>query len=165
MCVRKHRAPNGALRPTGTARCMDRQGTCQKAPSAKRCIKTRFQRVPQLNRRHKVRKHRAPNGALRRCGAELIAVHRFAGQKAPSAKRCIKTRQTRARNSSATTPVRKHRAPKGTLRPCTAGRSPTGSHNARKHRAPNGVLRPPAWGRTNRATASASESTERQTVH
>ena len=67
----------------------------QKAPSAKRCIKTgQGKRIPAPER-STVRKHRAPNGALRpnRVGmfSDLIQ-----GQKAPSAKRCIKTSPTRA---------------------------------------------------------------------
>ena len=36
--VRKHRAPNGALRPDVREEGLDTAG--QKAPSAKRCIKT-----------------------------------------------------------------------------------------------------------------------------
>ena len=139
--VRKHRAPKGALRPTGrayrTCRC-DRvrkhrapKGAlrqyeectrnaairhCQKAPSAKRCIKTAHlsllgdfrhdlrQKAPNAKRCIKtlvnhgpvnlvvqVRKHRAPKGALR----QVISTESVQGprscQKAPSAKRCIKT--------------------------------------------------------------------------
>ena len=71
----------------GHRRC-DTPGS-QKAPSAKRCIKT-SNRAPEFPREPKVRKHRAPKGALRpnRVGmfSDLIQ-----GQKAPSAKRCIKT--------------------------------------------------------------------------
>ena len=60
----------------------------QKAPSAKRCIKT-FRGLLVQNRRVQVRKHRAPNGALR------LAQGRLAGDFVP---------------------VRKHRAPNGALR-------------------------------------------------
>ena len=38
--VRKHRAPKGALRPVDKAVEAARTDLCQKAPSAKRCIKT-----------------------------------------------------------------------------------------------------------------------------
>ena len=40
----------------------------QKAPSAKRCIKTERLRTPLRREAFRVRKHRAPNGALRRSG-------------------------------------------------------------------------------------------------
>ena len=64
----------------------------QKAPSAKRCIKT----IPPLcviaHTPTLVRKHRAPNGALRRHRHHTtIRIARERRQKAPSAKRCIKT--------------------------------------------------------------------------
>ena len=39
--VRKHRAPKGALRQRVAASLQGPGSTCQKAPSAKRCIKTR----------------------------------------------------------------------------------------------------------------------------
>ena len=39
-CVRKHRAPYGALRPTDTDENEPVVEACQKAPSAIRCIKT-----------------------------------------------------------------------------------------------------------------------------
>ena len=88
----------------------------QKAPSAKRCIKTSergvlsprspgSQKAPSAKRRiktfllaclnpvnlHKVRKHRAPKGALRRSGVGTGLGSGVGDQKAPSAKRCIKT--------------------------------------------------------------------------
>ena len=68
MCVRKYRAPNGALRPsihlTGelTIRCS------QKAASAKRCIKTPGYGSTDAYCPGEVRKQRAPKGALRRVG-------------------------------------------------------------------------------------------------
>ena len=65
--VRKHRAPKGALRHTPSVEQFD-HSSCQKAPSAKRCIKTVQNHLPG-----KIRKR--PR------------------QKAPSAKRCIKTAQ------------------------------------------------------------------------
>ena len=65
----------------------------QKAPSAKRCIKTHGQAWRQPCRLPWVRKHRAPNGALRRHKTVIRTILRES-QKAPSAKRCIKTRHT-----------------------------------------------------------------------
>ena len=64
MCVRKHRAPKGALR-------LDREGLACPLPE--------------------VRKHRAPKGALRLMAYLTPSSESFSGQKAPSAKRCIKT--------------------------------------------------------------------------
>ena len=64
---------------------------CQKAPSAKRCIKTYD---------------------CWGCGVWFGV-----GQKAPSAKRCIKTRETTVVAHADGRFVRKHRAPKGALRP------------------------------------------------
>ena len=133
----------------------------QKAPSAKRCIKTIQGSVPlHINNRQSestehqtvhyvillnpleavlllVRKHRAPKGALRR---EVFVAHMptFLIQKAPSAKRCIKT-----------LPVGCHRH---------------GMECVRKHRAPNGALRPGSSRRRSLASVR-SESTERQKVH
>ena len=137
--VRKHRAPKGALRrmvgrfrplrvvsrqkSPSAKRCiktrmLDRQNSdraSQKAPSAKRCIKTRCTGARGLCS-YRVRKHRAPKGALRRScwlvlsvGGGPVRKHRApkgalrplrlwgpccamgGSQKAPSAKRCIKT--------------------------------------------------------------------------
>ena len=90
----------------------------QKATSAKRCIKTPVPRqdghvfVPSESTEHQkvhqdqnflavcyevreVRKHRAPNGALRH-RQDGLAARVIGGQKAPSAKRCIKTFATSA---------------------------------------------------------------------
>ena len=94
--VRKHRAPKGALRYLGyvTVRVNVRFG--QKAPSTKRCIKTREGRALHgLSRQ--VRKHRAPNGALRHDASVVGVNNANASQKAPSAKRCIKTLKTELR--------------------------------------------------------------------
>ena len=73
----------------GHRRC-DTPGS-QKAPSAKRCIKT-SNRAPEFPREPKVRKHRAPKGALRSLPGRVDTV--LVSQKAPSAKRCIKTLST-----------------------------------------------------------------------
>ena len=87
--VRKHRAPKGALRRLEGVNLPFCAGVGQKAPSAKRCIKT-CDCLAMCSALLCVRKHRAPNGALRR--AVFICFQRFlACQKAPSAKRCIKT--------------------------------------------------------------------------
>ena len=115
--VRKHRAPNGALR-RGRGVCLlgceyPRQkspgakwciktaqqgsfflpycGACQKAPSAKRCIKTGCD-GSRTRECWFVRKHRAPNGALRLTDTVFPALKNAISQKAPSAKRCIKTK-------------------------------------------------------------------------
>ena len=108
----------------------------QKAPSAKRCIKTKLVDENDV-RLNLVRKHRAPKGALRpvKAGSNLIDV---AGQKAPSAKRCIKTTDHLV-SQAANLRVRKHRAPKGALRQDQPVSNLTG--------------------------CLLSESTERQTVH
>ena len=87
--------------------------TRQKAPSAKRCIKT-VQGLVHRHLVHYVRKHRAPKGALRRAQTPSRTCSRAARQKAPSAKRCIKTRGHRLLVLASL--VRKHRAPKGALR-------------------------------------------------
>ena len=90
--VRKHRAPKGALRLSTLLKTRARRSASQKAPSAKRCIKT-----PEPSQ---------PTGP-----------HRSVGQKAPSAKRCIKTLNELRVQDLQTSTVRKHRAPKGALRP------------------------------------------------
>ena len=114
--VRKHRAPKGALRQGCLESVRNRTTPGQKAPSAKRCIKTalsgprdsrsahvRKRRAPKgalrpglpewsgAYSRAYVRKHRAPKGALRRERATPMRRSYSACQKAPSAKRCIKT--------------------------------------------------------------------------
>ena len=86
-----------------------------------------------------VRKHRAPKGALRLHIPWFITVPLSAGQKAPSAKRCIKTPWQELVLDAAMGEVRKHRAPKGALR--------------------QGGSYPP------NLMVSESESTERQKVH
>ena len=141
----------------------DANGLGQKAPSAKRCIKTDcLNRLPGSKgtvRKHRapkgalrpsqppssqpiprVRKHRAPKGALRPRFLPRYACA-YLRQKAPSAIRCIKTLSSR---------------PHGGL-----------SGNVRKHRAPNGALRqwPPSCCFVVDMDYPASESTERQKVH
>ena len=137
--VRKHRAPKGALRHSKTIILRPVLKVRQKAPSAKRCIKT--METPSANRQTTL------------------------SQKAPSAKRCIKTgcssplRSTRRR-------VRKHRAPKGALRPgATPFPRPTSPLSVRKHRAPKGALRRSSNEERTRRSVRRSESTERQKVH
>ena len=135
---------------------------CQKAPSTKRRIKTSSSTQPNVNMSGLVRKHRAPKGALRLGFGVVLGVglgdvrkHRapkgalrlslffcmantLRRQKAPSAKRCIKTRLSRSSLRSRRS-VRKHRAPKGALRHLV--------HRRTHHGHP------------------VSESTERQKVH
>ena len=164
--------------------------TRQKAPSAKRCIKTLGCRGLEGVGVCLVRKHRAPKGALRRFNVRPHTVSACEGQKAPSAKRCIKTwgagtfrrggsecvRKHRAPKGAlgplahgvAEIPgergVRKHRAPKGALRHFRRGRQGLGGYVVRKHRAPKGALRHRSrhWLQT---SFHMSESTERQKVH
>ena len=112
--VRKHRAPKGALRRRKHALDSVAAAYCQKAPSAKRCIKTKNHSSSGYVV-HYVRKHRAPKGALRRRSVVSITFSIMMGQKAPSAKRCIKTTTT-CRECNSVEQVRKHRAPKGALR-------------------------------------------------
>ena len=64
--VRKHRAPKGALRLIYAARGQLLCERRQKAPSAKRCIKTCSFMPSRHTENTSVRKHRAPKGALRR---------------------------------------------------------------------------------------------------
>ena len=87
-----------------------------------------------------VRKHRAPKGALRRLHWRHVTRALSMGQKAPSAKRCIKTAGIVVRGPPAEA-VRKHRAPKGALRLDTAVGEHIGITDVRKHRAPKGALR------------------------
>ena len=62
-------------------------------------------------------------------------------QKAPSAKRCIKTRSPGKRLGCTQDPVRKHRAPKGALRQEGDSSGDQAVSGVRKHRAPKGALR------------------------
>ena len=87
--VRKHRAPKGALRLTLPF-------------TGFHPVRVRKQRAPKdaLRQQHplvlrpaqfRVRKHRAPKGALRLVREHRVSIKVHASQKAPSAKRCIKT--------------------------------------------------------------------------
>ena len=108
----------------------------QKAPSAKRCIKTtlRSWTSPSFSL---VTKHRAPKGCIK-TEAGRWSCRKLWRQKAPSAKRCIKTTPL-PRGSFPLAFVRKHRAPTGALRHCR-------------------ICRPVI-------NLDESESTERQKVH
>ena len=142
-----------------------RQNWCQKAPSAKWCIKTMlilgagtvifrfvrkhrapkgalrlFQTSTDFDNAVLVRKHRAPKGALRH-SRTFFKTFEVASQKAPSAKRCIKTPR-HGLSKHQTHQVRKHRAPKGALRP-RLSELRTLLSEVRKHRAPKGALRLP----------------------
>ena len=140
IVVRKHRVPKGALRLVLTVDILqdidvesestERQkvhydsllgtfteyhASCQKTPSAKRCIKTSY--------------------------SPVLPVHVPGSQKAPSAKRCIMTPYW-VPSPSTTHHVRKHRAPKGALRLAIRQSFQYTFLVVRKHRAPKGALRP-----------------------
>ena len=111
--VRKHRAPKGALRHRlddagGNHRCRVKKHRAPKGALRPTTPKTRSQ--PSC-----VRKHRAPKGALR-LEITLEITCQTPGQKAPSAKRCIKTPLCGWLGCVLCLQVRKHRAPKGALR-------------------------------------------------
>ena len=161
----------------------------QKASSAKECIKT--QRLGgRRGRRFLVREHRAPKGALRLVKSGVAASLSTDGQKAPSAKRCIKTVDQRQMAEPGSQPVRKHRAPKGALRPVqdlhlrcglvTCQKAPsakrcikTSERGVLSPRSPGSQKAPSAkrciktfrCGHRARLRGWRSESTERQKVH
>ena len=136
----------------------------QKAPSAKRCIKT-GQVFSHLGRNLcEVRKHRAPKGALRLAADGGVYMFLPDGQKAPSAKRCIKTGQVFSHLGRNLCEVRKHRAPKGALRQREPRPSGGSGFPVRKHRAPKGALRLIDV-LTGVVDPDVSENTERQKVH
>ena len=86
------------------------------------------------------------------------------GQKAPSAKRRIKTGlQTRMRIFR--TRVRRHRAPKGALRHPDVIAVERSVLSVRKHRAPKGALRLGDNGKIEGVDPREPESTERQKAH
>ena len=161
----------------------------QKAPSAKRCIKTSslsFLRVSIFG----VRKHRAPKGALRR-GVTAVKVTRVqTSQKAPSAKRCIKTwprpglpRDTRAHRQKAPsakrcikTSTRRRRASRSlrgqkapSAKRCikTAPMDQRHPMGRRSQKAPSAkrCIKTVTAHTTINTSTSTSESTERQKVH
>ena len=109
---------------------------CQKAPSARRRIKT--------GRRNTfgvivdVRKHRAPKGALRLSQATTGSLL-DEGQKAPSTKRCIKTIISSFPGGPVEPYVRKHRTPKGALRQADLAVQLDLVGSVRKQRAPKGL--------------------------
>ena len=135
--VRKHRAPKGALR-----------------------LEKHFSSVQD---EILVRKHRAPNGALRRGRGVCLLGCEYPRQKAPGAKWCIKTAQQGSFFSSLLWGrVRKHRAPKGALRPCYHPHLLTNYKLSQK--APSAKRCIKTWGEPplRSACLSESESTERQ---
>ena len=161
-----HKAPS-AKRCIKTQYDRQPSRTCclrQKAPSAKRCIKTT---VPSAGRQWpiRVRKHRAPKGALRPRANATDKDFATLCQKAPSAKRCIKTPRSCRTRQSCTSSVRKHRAPKGALRPMRS--EDNVARPLMSQKAPSAKRSIMTIGRIlNSATCSAvSESTERQKVH
>ena len=155
--VRKHPAPQGALRRVDGDECLGAHGQKApnttrrikthpahagidpvyhpKAPSTRRCIKT----MPHQSERRSSRRQKAPS--TRRCIKTSLIWRpsmRFWGQKAPSTTRCIKT--CRPGGRTARRSVRKHPAPQGALRHelVDAGLNSL----VRKHPAPEGALRP-----------------------
>ena len=135
----------------------------QKAPSAKRCIKTRIEKVIRPLK-EPVRKHRAPKGALRQGDFALSEPLVVESQKAPSAKRCIKT-VCCVSHCGFTFCVRKHRAPKGALRrPRRRRGTPTAPSRQKAPSAKRCIKTVCKRTRTGR-TPWGSESTERQKVH
>ena len=171
-----------------TTKTVDIDGLGQKAPSAKRCIKTARSGGTIAGARLSVRKHRAPKGALRLKYSPLHLTPSEIRQKAPSAKRCIKTQNdlsvdvlihARQKAPSAKRCIKtgegvgiwspentRQKAPSAKrcikTRPLsTPAFTPP---SVRKHRAPKGALRPKSDARK-AAARERSESTERQKVH
>ena len=115
FCVRKHRAPKGALRPVNGNFDGSFFGVVRKHRAPKGALRlvgfhsrnsfvkyVRKHRAPKGALRHPdrgqrrrrlqlVRKHRAPKGALRPEQQTVVYQTPDERQKAPSAKRCIKT--------------------------------------------------------------------------
>ena len=86
-----------------------------------------------------VRKHPAPEGALRHLSDTLAHVVSL-GQKAPSTRRCIKTILSLI--EVLLLHVRKHPAPQGALRPPGSRAQLVDDDSGRRHPAPEGALRP-----------------------
>ena len=86
----------------------------QKAPSAKRCIKTCDNRKSHGTRARPVRKHRAPKGALRPRPRRNRLTNNPTSESIER-QRCIKTDNAQDIVAKHIL-VRKHRAPKGALR-------------------------------------------------
>ena len=141
------------------------QMSSQKAPSAKRCIKTRRTQPSSLQRCSDVRKHRAPKSALRRLATAIFENLNSIVRKHRAPKGALRPGALSTR-SSCDCPVRKHQAPKGALRRLLAGvvhvdlhgrqKAPSAKRRietrhrrpfsrpawqVRKHRAPKGALR------------------------
>ena len=135
--VRKHRAPNGALRQVLPQRSVVDVVPSQKAPSAKPCIKTPLSLICRLEERFR--------------------------QKVPSAKRCIKTCDSLimaiARDS-----VRKHQAPKGALRLGRVMSAPEGLKVSQKAPSAKRCIKTKGF-HDEIPLGVESESTERQKVH
>ena len=142
-------------------RACDTPGS-QKAPSAKRCIKTCHWRADS---RADFKRQKAPSA--KRCIITTCALSTTltrGSQKAPSAKRCIKTARHRRQGICQSYGTRKHRAPKGALRPCEsigcdpvfAGQKAPSAKRCIKTFSPN-------WASC--CLISGSESTERHKVH
>ena len=185
--VRKHRAPKGALR-LGAYAMTGVDLPDQKAPSAKRCIKTATKRGPFARCPGAVRKHRAPNGALRQVLPQRSVVDVVPSQKAPSAKRCIKTPlslicrlEERFRQkvpsakrciktcdslimAIARDSVRKHQAPKGALRLGRVMSAPEGLKVSQKAPSAKRCIKTKGF-HDEIPLGVESESTERQKVH
>ena len=90
-----------------------RSCSCQKAPSAKRCIKT----TPQPNTTQQAGGQKAPSAkrCIKTWNTWDRVLYAVTSQKAPSAKRCIKTPR-KAAGRRTQREVRKRRAPNGALR-------------------------------------------------
>ena len=160
--VRKHRAPKGALRQwsqpmTGSASEKVRKHRAPKG--ALRRYRGRF----LLPLYPMVRKHRAPKGALRHFLEYCIAVADH-GQKAPSAKRCIKTSTSSERCVHIRGSQKAPSAKRCIKTPRASAPALAALLKVRKHRAPKGALRRVQHPHVARA-GPGSESTERQKVH
>ena len=139
MTSQKAPSAKRCIKTLGLRSC---SGACmrrQKAPSAKRCIKTSLLDLPELAILRLGQKAPSAKRCIKTTGGALLCHAQLTSQKAPSAKRCIKTTTGRTDRAS-TTSVRKHRAPKGALRPAST-RPAYGQSTVRKHRAPKGALR------------------------
>ena len=136
--VRKHRAPKGALRRCANIGWCNESCVVRKHRAPKGALRPSRQ-WSRATRPSQVRKHRAPKGALRPGFAMSLGFVVSARQKAPSAKRCIKTASVCGPGIPSIS-VRKHRSPKGALRQSQI--YPQGvPYQVRKHRAPKGALR------------------------
>ena len=155
--VRKHRAPKGALRPRIPLNPSMMRVMSQKAPSAKRRIKTTKRISPSTALRQKApsakRCIKTPRGCTRTRSA-----HRR--QKAPSAKRCIKTVGDWRRGGGLAS---RQKAPsaKRCIKTYKGGTVLFVAFVVRKHRAPKGALRLSFAFFADNGVA-LSESTERQ---